>query len=143
LVVYIDLISIDNNIRSKIIKDIEAELTPVYDNDNSQNFFRLNYDKNIENVENDYHGNQNDANGIILNIDEGQLTNIKNKIKNLFISQAIEEYIVTEEQSSDNRLAILKRNEAELSGILHCRHCGMEFDDQIQLGNHLRMHYFI
>ena len=29
----------------------------------------------------------------------------------------------------------------ESAGMVHCRHYGMEFQDEIHLGNHFRMHF--
>jgi hypothetical protein len=43
----------------------------------------------------------------------------------------------------EDTILIMKRTEGESIGIFHCRHCAIEFDDEIQLSSHLRLHFFI
>jgi hypothetical protein len=49
----------------------------------------------------------------------------------------------TRSKEGENQIVIVKREHAERLGIYHCRHCGMAFEDEIQLSNHLRMHHMI
>ena len=51
--------------------------------------------------------------------------------------------MVIQDAEEEDKIVILKREHSEQLGVYHCRHCGMAFENQIQLSAHLRMHYFI
>ncbi len=64
-------------------------------------------------------------------------------IKDILIERRIHDYVVVQDVEEKDKIVILKREYGEQLGIYHCRHCGMAFEDEIQLSAHLRMHYFI
>jgi|SRR5919112_1194748 hypothetical protein len=138
LVIRIDLEFLEENIKSEIIKDLKEDLSR---SDNiSNNYFKLIYDG-------DDYNNNNDAShnikAIILEENEKHINKIKHKIKDLFINRAIDEYIVIKDEIDNNKIIILKRTHGKSKGLYHCRHCGMEFENDVQLSSHLRMHFFI
>src|SRR5689334_6777662 len=135
MVIQIDLESLDENVKSEIIKDMKDELAS--NDDISINYFKLIYD-DVEHNE-----SASKIMAIILEEDEKHVNKIKHKLKEIFISKAIDNYIVVNDEINNNNLVILKRIHEVSKGLYHCRHCGMEFEDEIQLGAHLRMHFFI
>jgi hypothetical protein len=135
MVIQIDLESLDENVKSEIIKDMKDELAS--NDDISINYFKLIYD-DVEHNE-----SASKIMAIILEEDEKYVNKIKHKLKEIFISKAIDNYIVVNDEINNNNLVILKRIHGMSKGLYHCRHCGMEFEDEIQLGTHLRMHFFI
>ncbi|MGN6346926.1 MAG: hypothetical protein ACTHJ7_07555 [Candidatus Nitrosocosmicus sp.] len=135
MVIHIDLESLEENIKLEIIKDLKDDLSP---NDNvSNNYFKLIYDD----IDNNKSASKIKA--IILEENEKHVNKIKHKLKEIFISKAIDDYIVVNDEINNNKLVILKRSQVESKGLYHCRHCGLEFEDEIQLGSHMRMHFFI
>ena len=125
------------------MKELESEFFP---NDNNRTkYFKILYFESTSMGENKaLPENINSAiKGIELEEKGEEIDFIKQKVKDILIKLAINNYIVTLSPHSSTELVILKRSEGELDGELHCRHCGMEFEDQIQLGNHLRIHYMI
>ena len=125
------------------MKELESEFFP---NDNNRTkYFKILYFESASMGENN--ALQEDINaaikGIELNDKGEEVDFIKQKVKDILIKLAINNYVVTSSPHSSTELVILERSEGELDGELHCRHCGMEFEDQIQLGNHLRIHYMI
>ncbi len=138
LVIQINLEFLEENVKSEIIKDMKTELSPL---DNiSNNYFKLIYDGDGDH--NNKSGSHN-IKAIIVEENEKHINKIKHKIKDLFINRAIDDYIVIKDEIDNNKLVILKRTHGESKGLYHCRHCGMEFEDEIQLSTHLRMHFFI
>ncbi|MGN6624658.1 MAG: hypothetical protein ACTHKK_11000 [Candidatus Nitrosocosmicus sp.] len=135
MVIHIDLESLEENIKLEIIKDLKDDLSP---NDNvSNNYFKLIYDDIVNNK------SASKIKAIILEENEKHVNKIKHKLKEIFISKAIDDYIVVNDEINNNKLVILKRSQVESKGLYHCRHCGLEFEDEIQLGSHMRMHFFI
>jgi hypothetical protein len=63
------------------------------------------------------------------------------KIKDALIKKRVGDYVATKHHKDENKVVILKRADAERQGIYHCRHCGMEFNDSIELSVHMRLHY--
>jgi hypothetical protein len=139
LVIHIDLIYVEENIKSEIIKYIEIEF-PAYD-DNLQEYFKLIYAE--DDKRNGDSNKSHTVNGIILEEDEVQINKIKHQIKDFFINRAIGKYIIIQDEAVNNKLTVLNRSQGESAGIHQCRHCGMEFEDEIQFSTHLRMHFFI
>ncbi len=144
LVIQIDVESLEDNIKSEIIQDMKTELSPPIDSI-SNNYFKLIYDDSDDNNSNSNSKSTSSHNikAIILEENEKHINKIKHKIKDLFINKAIDEYIVIKDEIDNSKILILKRTHAESKGLYHCRHCGMEFEDEIQLSSHLRMHFFI
>ena len=144
LVIQIDVESLEENIKSEIIQDMKTELSPPIDNF-SNNYLKLIYDDSDDNNSNSNSKSTSSHNikTIILEENEKHINKIKHKIKELFINKAIDEYVVIKDEIDNSKIIILKRTHAESKGLHHCRHCGMEFEDEIQLSSHMRMHFFI
>lgn len=136
MVIQIDIESLEENNKSEIINELKDEFAP---NDKiSNNYFKLiyhdpDYNKSASKI----------VKAIILEEDEKHVKKIKHKLKEIFINKAIDDYIVVNDEINNNKLVILKRSHGESKGLYHCRHCGLEFEDEIQLSSHLRMHFFI
>lgn len=143
LTVFLNLENVDRELALKMIKEIESEFFP--DDDDQTNYLRLVYSDPSPKLGD--HNAEDDKSlhirGIELDENIKQINKIKQKVKDILIRNSISDYIVTTNPKIPNGLMVLKRSGAQSSSELHCRHCGMEFDDQIQLGNHLRIHYMI
>jgi hypothetical protein len=141
--VYIDLENIDADTRSVLLRDMELEFFP---NDNN-----LTHYYNIINSEDTNNGDIGDrvsydpatVKGVELDENLDHINDIKHKIRDIMLRNSITEYVATIDRQSTNTILVMKRTTGESIGIFHCRHCAMEFDDEIQLSSHLRMHYFI
>ena len=143
LAVYINLENMDANTRSSVVRDMELEFFP---NDNNHtHYYNIIYSENLNRGDAQSRTNYDPATvkGIELNDNLENIDEIKHKIRDLILRNSLTEYVVTRDKNSNNTILILKRTNGESIGIYHCRHCAMEFDDEIQLGSHLRMHYFI
>lgn len=140
LPIFINLEHIESRIKTIIIREMESEFFP---NDNDQtNYFQL---IRIEQSFDNNHNNNipEEIRGILLDERNEKLDSIKQKVKNILIANAINDYLVMSNSQVPTELIVLERSKAESLGEVNCRHCGMEFEDQIQLGNHLRIHYLI
>jgi len=143
LAVYIDLENIDANTRSVLLRDMELEFFP---NDNNlTRYYNIVYAENIDNGDIQGRASYDPATvkGVELNENLEHIHDIKHKIRDMMLRNSITEYVVTRDRNSINTILIMKRTSGESIGIFHCRHCAMEFDDEIQLSSHLRMHLFI
>jgi hypothetical protein len=76
-------------------------------------------------------------------VEENNIHTIYQKIKDTLLKNRIGDYVAIKHHKEKDRVVILKRIEAERQGIYHCRHCGMEFDDNVKLSVHLRLHYLM
>ncbi|MGC2569894.1 MAG: hypothetical protein WA364_00165 [Candidatus Nitrosopolaris sp.] len=74
---------------------------------------------------------------------KSDLRRIERMMKDILIKRRIHDYVVIQDEKEENKIVILKREHGEQLGIYHCRHCGMAFEDEIQLSTHLRMHYLM
>jgi hypothetical protein len=136
VVVKIDIGFLPKNFKSLIIQDIDrdyrnhhnlkTDTNVEYDFDRKETGPRLNNKQDI----------------IALDIEESDLQEIEQMIKDILIKRRIQDYIVTHDAVED-KIVVLKREHGEQLGIYHCRHCGMAFEDEIQLTTHLRMHYMV
>ena len=143
MAVYIDLENIDANTRSILLRDMELEFFP---NDNNlTRYYNIVYAENIDNGDIQGRASYDPATvkGVELNENLEHIHDIKHKIRDMMLRNSITEYVVTRDRNSINTILIMKRTSGESIGIFHCRHCAMEFDDEIQLSSHLRMHLFI
>jgi hypothetical protein len=143
LAIYIDLENIDVDTRSVLLRDLESEFFP---NDNNLTlYYNIKYSEKTDNgdLHNTPSYDATETKGVELNENLDHIHDIKHKIKDMIIRNSITEYVVTRDSKSTNTITIMKRTEGESIGIFHCRHCAMEFDDEIQLSSHLRMHFFI
>lgn len=140
---YIDLENIDADTRSVLLRDMELEFFP---NDNN-----LTHYYNIINSEDTNTGeiggrvsyDPATVKGVELDENLDHINDIKHKIRDIMLRNSITDYVATRDRQSTNTILVMKRTSGESMGIFHCRHCAMEFDDEIQLSSHLRMHYFI
>ena len=140
---YIDLENIDADTRSDLLRDMELEFFP---NDNN-----LTHYYNIINSEDTYNGDIGGrgsydpatVKGVELDENLDHINDVKHKIRDIMLRNSITEYVATRDRRSTNTILVMKRTNGESIGIFHCRHCAMEFDNEIQLSSHLRMHYFI
>ena len=69
--------------------------------------------------------------------------NIKQRLKDTLIKNKIRDYVVMVNLEDQNKIIILKKEHAKSLGIHHCPHCGMEFENEIQLSVHQRIHYMV
>ena len=143
MTIFLNLERVNRTVIDKIIKELESEFFP---NDNNQTkYFKVVYNDANSMGQNNALKEDNKAaiKGIQLDEKSEEINFIKQKVKDILINLAIDNYVVTLNPHCSSELVVLKRSELETDGELHCRHCGMEFEDQIQLGNHLRIHYMI
>jgi hypothetical protein len=85
----------------------------------------------------------NDDHIITLDKDKSDVQKIERMIKDILIRRRIDDYVVVKDAKEKDKIVILKREHGEQLGIYHCRHCGMAFEDEIQLTAHQRIHFFI
>ena len=135
VVIEIDISSLTENFKSVIINELDGEY-----------HHELNV-KNQTNVEHDDGKDinprtDNDRNVITIDYNS-DLQKIERLIKDILIKRRIEDYVVIQDAKENNKIIVLKRHHGEQLGIYHCRHCGMAFDNEIQLSTHQRVHFFI
>jgi hypothetical protein len=85
---------------------------------------------------------KNDLNVITLT-SESNISMVKQKLKDSLIKNKIRDYVVMVDLEDQNRIIILKKEHAKTLGVHHCPHCGMEFENEIQLSVHQRIHYMV
>lgn len=143
LAIFVNLELVHPSLVLKIVKEVESEL--ISDGNKEKNYLRLVYFESPPELENSNlkDDNSQTIRGIELNENNTQIDKVKQKINDVLIRNYISEYIVRNDSIDQNTLIVIKRSALNLTDELHCRHCGMEFEDEIQLGNHLRIHYMI
>jgi hypothetical protein len=144
VVIKIDLNFLLANFKSIIIQDIEQEYRHHHNLENKKNVG----DHNYESKEKDISTTTIDNNHHIITLgshdDKNDIHRIERMIKDILIKGRIHDYVVIQDaKEGKNQIVIVKRESSERLGIYHCLHCGMAFEDEIQLSNHLRMHYLI
>ncbi len=85
---------------------------------------------------------KNDLNVITLP-NENNISMIKQRLIDTLLKNKIRDYVVMVDLEDQNRIIILKKEHAKTLGVHHCLHCGMEFENEIQLSVHQRIHYMI
>jgi hypothetical protein len=142
LAIYIDL-NIDVNTRSVLLRDMELEFFP--NGNNLTHYYNIRYAENIDNGDLQNRPTYDPAatKGVELNENLEHIHDIKSKIRDIMLRNSITEYVATRDRISTNSILVMKRTEGESIGIFHCRHRAIEFDDEIQLSSHLRLHFFI
>jgi len=143
VVIRIDLNFLPANFKSIIIQDIEIEYRHHHNLEHKKNG-----DHNYDSKEKDIGSTTIDNNHNIITLDrdddKNDIHRIERMIKDILIKRRIHDYVVIRDaKEGENQIIIVKREHAERLGIYHCRHCAMAFEDEIQLSNHLRMHYLI
>jgi hypothetical protein len=134
VVIAIDLSGLPTDLRSMILKEIKigediAETEHMRDLTTTSN--------NITERE-----VKNDLNVITLT-DENNISMIKQRLKDTLIKNKIRDYVVMVDLEDQNRIIILKKEHAKTLGVHHCLHCGMEFENEIQLSVHQKIHYMV
>lgn len=131
MVVKIDISHPPSNIRKIIINEIEISKSKF-----AGNFSDVDYgiDKNSGQVD---HNNVVD---IILR-KENNTNVIKQRLKDI-LTKSTRDYVAVIDPEEENKIVILKKDHAEQLGVYHCLHCGISFENQIQLSTHQRIHYF-
>ena len=137
VVIKIDLNFLPANFKSIIIQDIELEYRHHHNLEHKKNVGDHNYDSK----EKDIGGTTIDNNHNIITLDsdddKNNIHRIERMIKDILIKRRIHDYVVIRDaKEGENQIIIVKREHAERLGIYHCRHCGMAFEDEIQLSNH-------
>lgn len=118
-----------------------------FPNDNKKtNYYRIIYKDNSAADNDDHRYSELEYNmikGVEIDEEPDKQNQLGLKLKEILVRLAITDYVVTKDPRSIANLIFLDRSNVESQGTLHCRHCGMEFEDEMQLGNHLRIHYMI
>ncbi len=138
--VKVQINSIPHDMKLLLINDIKEEIQNLYGNTPTTNIIPKFWDINNNEVE---ITNPVDIYYLTLEEKEIYLPKIQDIIKEILINRAIGDHIVVIDPSEKEKLVVIKRSHGEYLGSHHCRHCGMEFDDEVQLSNHFRIHFFI
>jgi hypothetical protein len=89
------------------------------------------------------HINDSDIVDEVIIVDENNSHTTTRKVKDALIKNRISDYVAIKHPEEEGKVLVLKRSDAERQGTYHCRHCGMEFNDNVKLSIHLRLHYMI
>ena len=120
-------------IKSVIIHDIHTEYQ-----------HKLKNHTNVRDDDKDINaGIDNDRHIITLDKGKSDIKKIERMIKDILIKRRIDDYVVIQDAKEKDKIVILGREHGEQIGIYHCRHCGMAFEDEIQLTAHQRIHFSI
>jgi hypothetical protein len=132
MVVKIDISHPPSNIRKIIINEIEVNKSK-FAGDSSDVDYGI-----------DKSSGQLDVNNVadITLHKENNIHAIKQRLKDVLTKSSIRDYVAVTDPEERNKIVILKKEHAEQLGVYHCLHCGMSFENQIQLSTHQRMHYF-
>jgi mRNA-degrading endonuclease RelE of RelBE toxin-antitoxin system len=132
VVITIDLSKLPRDLRSMILKEIKIGKN-ITETEHTRD---LTTDSFIEPEV------KNDLNVITLT-NENNVSLVKQKLKDTLIKNKIRDYVVMVDLEDQNRIIILKKEHAKTLGVYHCLHCGMEFENEIHLSVHQRIHYII
>lgn len=80
---------------------------------------------------------------IITITSEENVNKMTRNLKDILIKNKIRDFVSVLDPSTKDTIKILERTSVENSGSYHCIHCGMEFEDEIELSVHHRIHYVI
>lgn len=138
--VKVQINSISEDMKLLLINDIKVMIQNLYVNTSTTNLITKLWDVNNNEVE---ITNPIDIYYLTLEEKEIDLQKIQDIIKEILINRAVSDLIVVIDPSEKEKLVVIKRSHGEYLGLYHCRHCGMEFDDEVQLSNHFRIHFFI
>lgn len=132
MVITIDMSRLSSDLRSMVLKEAEID-KDMTETEHMENFTG---DRNTEPHVKD------DLNVITLT-NENNINMIKQRLKDTLIKNKIRDYVVMIDLEDQNRIIILKKEHAKTLGVHHCLHCGMEFENEIQLSVHQRIHYIV
>lgn len=140
--VKVQLNSIPDDVKLLLINDIKVKVQNLYVNTPTltTDIITKLWDVNNNEVE-----ITNPVDVYYLTLEEKEIyrQDIQDIIKEILINRSIGDHIVATDPSEEEKLVVIKRSHGEYLGLYHCRHCGMEFDDEVQLSNHFRIHFFI
>ena len=134
MVVRIDISSLPSHLRRTLMKEIGLSNRSRKSPDNSESKLS-DIDKG--------RSNGSDLSDVIAIDDENNLHITTRKVKDVLIKNRISNYVAIRHPREERKVIIVTRDEAERHGRYHCCHCGIEFDDTVKLGVHLRLHYLI
>jgi mRNA-degrading endonuclease RelE of RelBE toxin-antitoxin system len=133
VVITIDLSRLPADLRSIILKEIKiSEVTETEHTPDLTTTTSSNPEPEVK----------NDMNVITLT-NENNISLMKQRLKDTLIKNKIRDYVVMVDLEDQNKIIILKKEHAKTLGLHHCPHCGMEFENEIQLSVHQRIHYMI
>jgi len=132
VVITIDMSRLSSDLRSMVLKEVEVS-KDLTETEHMENFTA---DRNTEpHVKNDLN--------VITLPNENNINMIKQRLKDTLIKNKIRDYVVMIDLEDQTRIIILKKEHAKTLGVHHCLHCGMEFENEIQLSVHQRIHYLV
>jgi hypothetical protein len=130
VVTKIDLEFVPENLKSIILDELDRE----YRHQNRLKQTKAGYEKEKHTKV----GFDNNHNIITLDGDDNSdLQKNEQMVKDILIKRRIKECVAVPHAEQQDKIIILKREYSEQQGLYHCRHCGMAFDDEIQLSAHL------
>jgi len=132
VVITIDLSKLTADLRSMILKEIEIGEDGT-ETKHSQDLAT----NNVTAPE-----GKNDLDIITLSA-ENDIGMIKQRLKDILIKNRIRDFVAMVDLEDQNRIIIIKKEHAQTLGVHHCPHCGMEFENEIQLSVHQRIHYIV
>ena len=132
MVITIDLSRLPRDLRSMILKEIKI----------GKNITETEHTRDLTTDSMTEPEVKNDLNVITLT-NESNISLVKQKLKDTLIKNKIRDYVVMVDLEDQNKIIILKKEHAKSLGIHHCPHCGMEFENEIQLSVHQRIHYMV
>ena len=134
MVITIDLSRLPTDLRSMILKVIKI----------GEDITKTEQTRDLTNTSNNITAREvkNDINVITLT-DDNNISMIKQRLKDSLIKNKIRDYVVMVDLEDQNKIIILKKEHAKALGLHHCPHCGMEFENEIQLSVHQRIHYMV
>ena len=133
MVVKIDISHPPSNIRKIILDEIEISKSKFSGNSSDVDY---GIDKRSS--------GQSDVNDVvdITLHKENNIHVIKQRLKDVLMKSKIRDYVAVTDPEETNKIVILRKEHAEQLGVYHCLHCGMSFENQIQLSTHQRVHYY-
>ena len=131
VVITIDLSKLTVDLRSMILKEIEIG-EDVTETKHAQGLTTNNITPE----------GKNDLDIITLS-GENDIGMIKQRLKDILIKNRIRDFVAMVDLEDQNRIIIIKKEHAQTLGVHHCPHCGMEFENEIQLSVHQRIHYMV
>ena len=132
VVITIDLSKLTADLRSMILKEIEI----------GEDVTETKHAKGLTTNNITAPEGKNDLDIITLS-DENDIGMIKQRLKDILIKNRIRDFVAMVDLEDQNRIIIIKKEHAQTLGVHHCPHCGMEFENEIQLSVHQRIHYIV